>query len=61
MQISAQFYETSSVRFWSILLSFEKWMEVAVYPDRGADVLVNNRCEGNAPVTVQGLVGMLRS
>jgi len=27
---------------------------------RHAYVLVNNRCEGNAPLTVQGLVGMLQ-
>ena len=27
---------------------------------RRAYVLVNNRAEGNAPLTVQGLVGMLR-
>jgi gentisate 1,2-dioxygenase len=27
---------------------------------RRAYVLVNSRCEGNAPLTVQGLVGMLR-
>ena len=27
---------------------------------RNAYMLVNNRSEGNAPLTVQGLVGMLR-
>ena len=27
---------------------------------RRAYVLVNNRAEGNAPLTVEGLVGMLR-
>jgi len=32
----------------------------AVGAGRRAYVLVNNRCEGNAPLTVQGLVGMLR-
>ena len=31
----------------------------AVAENRGAYVLVNNRSEGNAPLTVQGLVGML--
>jgi len=33
----------------------------AVYEGRYAYVLVNNRSEGNAPLTVQGLVEMLRS
>ena len=33
----------------------------AVAENRRAYVLVNNRAEGNAPLTVQGLVGMLRS
>jgi hypothetical protein len=37
---------------------------VRVWPSRGAGrrayVLVNNRAEGNAPLTVQGLVEMLR-
>ena len=33
----------------------------AVGAGRRAYVLVNNRCEGNAPLTVQGLAGMLRS
>ncbi|MEO7863826.1 MAG: hypothetical protein ABIU05_26025 [Nitrospirales bacterium] len=28
---------------------------------RRAYVLINNRAEGNTPLTVQGLVGMLRS
>lgn len=32
----------------------------AVGAGRRANVLVNNRAEGNAPLTVQGLVGMLR-
>lgn len=32
----------------------------AVSEGRRAYVLVNNRTEGNAPLTVQGLVGMLR-
>ena len=32
----------------------------AVAENRRAYVLVNNRSEGNAPLTVQGLVGMLR-
>ena len=32
----------------------------AVAENRGAYVLVNNRSEGNAPLTVQALVGMLR-
>jgi hypothetical protein len=32
----------------------------AVSEGRRAYVLVNNRCEGNAPLTVQGLVGRLR-
>ena len=32
----------------------------AVSECRRAYVLVNNRCEGNAPLTVQGLVGRLR-
>jgi hypothetical protein len=32
----------------------------AVGAGRRAYVLVNNRAEGNAPLTVQGLVGMLR-
>ena len=31
----------------------------AVKAGRGAYVLVNNRAEGNAPLTVQALVGML--
>ena len=33
----------------------------AVSAGRYAYVLVNNRCEGNAPLTVEGLVEMLRS
>ena len=33
----------------------------AVGESRRAYVLVNNRAEGNAPLTVEGLVGMLRS
>jgi len=33
---------------------------VAVSEGRRAYVLVNNRCEGNAPLTVQGLAEMLR-
>ena len=32
----------------------------AVTEGRRAYVLVNNRAEGNAPLTVEGLVGMLR-
>jgi len=32
----------------------------AVGAGRRAYVLVNNRAEGNAPLTVQGLMGMLR-
>ena len=32
----------------------------AVSQDRHAYVLVNNRAEGNAPLTVQGLSEMLR-
>ena len=32
----------------------------AVGAGRRAYVLVNNRAEGNAPLTVEGLVGMLR-
>ena len=32
----------------------------AVSEGRRAYVLVNNRAEGNAPLTVEGLVGMLR-
>ena len=32
----------------------------AVGEGRRAYVLVNNRFEGNAPLTVEGLVGMLR-
>jgi uncharacterized protein YecE (DUF72 family) len=32
----------------------------AVGAGRRVYVLVNNRAEGNAPLTVQGLVGMLR-
>jgi hypothetical protein len=32
----------------------------AVAENRRAYVLVNNRSEGNAPLTVEGLVGMLR-
>jgi len=36
-------------------------MEVAVGAGSGAFVLVNNRTEGNAPLTVQGLVGMLQA
>ena len=32
----------------------------AVGSDRRAYVLVNNRAEGSAPLTVEGLVGMLR-
>jgi hypothetical protein len=32
----------------------------AVGAGRGGYVLVNNRSEGNAPLTVQGLVEMLR-
>jgi hypothetical protein len=32
----------------------------AVGEGRRAYVLVNNRAEGNAPLTVEGLVGMLR-
>ena len=32
----------------------------AVGMGRRAYVLVNNRAEGNAPLTVEGLVGMLR-
>ena len=32
----------------------------AVGAGRRAYVLVNNRAEGNAPLTAQGLVGMLR-
>ena len=32
----------------------------AVGSGRRAYVLVNNRAEGNAPLTVEGLVGMLR-
>ena len=35
-------------------------MRIAVCAGRRAYVLVNNRAEGNAPLTVQGLVGMLR-
>ena len=34
---------------------------LAASQGRHAYVLVNNRAEGNAPLTVQGLVGMLRS
>jgi hypothetical protein len=37
-----------------------QWGRQAVGAGRPAYVLVNNRCEGNAPLTVQGLVGMLR-
>jgi uncharacterized protein YecE (DUF72 family) len=33
----------------------------AVSQGRHAYVLVNNRCEGNAPLTVQALSEMLRS
>lgn len=33
----------------------------AVSEGRQAYVLVNNRCEGNAPLTVQGLAELLRS
>jgi hypothetical protein len=57
---SGQVYATSIIRFWSLLLSFGKWMRIAVCAGRRAFVLVNNRAEGNAPLTVQGLVGMLR-
>ena len=32
----------------------------AVGAGRRAYVLVNNRAEGNAPLTMQGLVGMIR-
>jgi uncharacterized protein YecE (DUF72 family) len=32
----------------------------AVAENRNAYVLVNNRAEGNAPLTVQGLTEMLR-
>jgi len=42
------------------LLDFEKSMGVAVGAGRRAYVLVNNRAEGNAPLTVQGLEEMLR-
>jgi uncharacterized protein YecE (DUF72 family) len=43
-----------------------KWAAVqlvrqAVGTGRRAYVLMNNRAEGNAPLTVQGLVGMLRT
>jgi len=36
-------------------------VQQAVGAGRRAYVLVNNRAEGNAPLTVEGLVGMLRS
>ena len=36
-------------------------MRQAVGAGRRAYVLVNNRAEGNAPLTVEGLVGMLLS
>ncbi len=35
-------------------------VRTAVAENRRAYILVNNRAEGNAPVTVEGLVGMLR-
>jgi hypothetical protein len=35
-------------------------MRKALTENRRAYVLVNNRAEGNAPLTVEGLVGMLR-
>jgi len=57
---SWQFYATSIARFWSILLSFGKWMGIAVGAGRRAYVLGNNRAEGNAPLTVEALAGMLR-
>jgi len=60
VRIHDQVYAASIVRFWSLLLNCEKWMEVAVCADSGADVLVTNRCEGNAPLTVQALVEMLQ-
>ena len=36
------------------------WARQAVGMGRHAYVLVNNRAEGNAPSTVEALVGMLR-
>jgi hypothetical protein len=33
---------------------------IVVSEGRRADVLVNNPCEGNAPLTVQALAEMLR-
>ena len=39
---------------------YEKMVRQAVSTDRSAYVLVNNRSEGNAPLTMQGLPEILR-
>ena len=57
--IRGEAYTTMIGRFCSILLGFERRMRSS-WTWR-AYVLVNNRAEGNAPLTLQGRVGMLRS
>jgi len=52
--------EASQCSMFDGLLYYREYAGFRKETGRRAYVLVNNRAEGNAPLTVEGLVGMLR-